>query len=1138
MTGRFTVDNTDGSFRRRRLGLCALSLVRGPSSLHTNHSGDGPKGDLMPGTGQGSVDESNRVLHFGSIAFVCTGEYWTIGYDRARFSLKTVKGLSYIQRLLEHPGQEFHSLDLLSEGVSGEAGTEIVAQLRDRPDVSVRELGDAGEVLDDHAKLRYRDRLRELAEELEDLRERGAHEKVDKVLSEIDFIQHEIARAVGLGGRSRRAGSAAERARLNVTRAIKSAIEKIHEHDSTIGKILSQSIRTGSFCAYVPEKLDPTARWNFSLAFNRDQPVESAVPIFRRSESAFALALAGRRAFVGREVEIDALESVLEKTRWGKGQVAMLSGPPGVGKTRIAAEFCVKAQRAGELAFVGGCSDRDDPVPFLPFVEIFEQALASASSPVAFRDALGSEAPEVARLMPQLKRIFPDIPATLEVSPEHSRRLLLTSITKIIERVALTSPLILVLEDLHWADEGTLSLLEHIARSISEMRVLIIGTYRETEMSRASALADTLGRLIRLHLLERTNLSGLSQSAVAEMLRSLSGQSPPSRLVDLIYANTEGNPFFIEELFQHLVERGKLLLNQGATLDIADVEVPQNVRLVISRRLSGLSKGARSMLETAAVIGRSFTFELLHASAGGDADELLGFVDESEGAGLITSTLQYPDARFRFAHELIRRTVIDAQSAPRCQRLHLKVADAIEQLHAGALDEHIADLAHHFWQAGKAADSERTIHYLQMAADAAIRGSATVEAIGHLKNALTLLSGFPETAQRLQKELLLQTTLGTALVATKGFSSLEVKSVYDRARELSKTAGQSPEFFRVVWGQWISYASRSEYETAHELGERCLQLAQDERDPALLIEAHHALGVSCICEGQFVEGLKHCDEAVAIYDPERHASHVYSYGQDPAAICHIHAGQALWTLGYPDRALTRIEQGLALGRDVKHPGTSATTAAFAALVQQFYRNSSAVGELAETAVKISTEYNFAFSRGMGSILGGWALTQIGRRKEGIVRMQEGLDDFRGTDAVILTPYFSALLVEAYSADGRDQEASDLLDEIDPSREPYWEAELCRLKGELNLRQLSSLKSKVDIQVEVEDLFRRALTVSRKQLAKSLELRAAMSLSRVWSQQGRSAEALDLMSGIFGWFTEGFQTPDLLEARALLEELYD
>jgi tetratricopeptide (TPR) repeat protein len=313
-----------------------------------------------------------------------------------------------------------------------------------------------------------------------------------------------------------------------------------------------------------------------------------------------------------------------------------------------------------------------------------------------------------------------------------------------------------------------------------------------------------------------------------------------------------------------------------------------------------------------------------------------------------------------------------------------------------------------------------------------------------------------------------------------------------------------------------------------------LRLALDVENPALVIEAHHALGVSYTCEAAFVKAVDHLDQAIALYDPKLHASNAYTYGQDPAAICHIHAAHALWSLGYPDQAIKRVTQGLALGRQLIHPGNLATISAFAALIHQFCRNAEAVEELVETAVTLSVDHNFPFTKGMGTILRGWAATQLGR-EDGITQMQQGLDSFRVIDAVLMLPYFSSLLAQALGVGGHADEGLSLLASIDPAREPYWESELYRTKGELLLQRAVNAQDR-HIETQAEQYFTQALTVARQQQAKSFELRASMSLARLWSLRGECLKAYNLIDATYRWFTEGFDTPDLLEANALIESL--
>jgi tetratricopeptide (TPR) repeat protein len=697
---------------------------------------------------------------------------------------------------------------------------------------------------------------------------------------------------------------------------------------------------------------------------------------------------------------------------------------------------------------------------------------------------------------------------------------------------------LLLLEDLHWADEGTLSLLNRLARSISGMRVMIVGTYRDTDLGAGSLLVKTLDELIRLRVVERIELSCLPHNAVAEMIEALSGREPPQPIVTLFCSYTEGNPFFVEELFRHLAERGELTTPDGEFRSARDlvgnVDVPHSLRLVIGRRLLRLSDETQKAIATAAVIGRSFTIELLEASTRVDADQLLDYVEEAERAGLITSKLQYPQARFAFAHELIRRAVLDQISAARRQRLHLSIADAIERTYPDALEDRAEDLAHHLWQAGSLADPARAVRYLTMAGQAAVQRSASMEAVGYFKNALELLNSIPQSPERLRQELLLLSALGTALLSVRGFATREVEGVYARARALSQQTGEARQLFRILWGQWLNYIARGDCPTALELVDQCMQLAQSTGDSGLILEAHQAAGVTndIAGEGEFRKSLGHFEQAIAIYDLEQHGSHAYTYGQDPGAMCLIHSGRELWFLGYPDQARKRTNDGIALARKLSHPGTLAIVMAFGAWLQLLCRNAQAVEELAAEAVAIASERDYAFFKAMGTVFGDWALAQSGQKASGIERMRLGIEAFRATGGVTMLPMFSALLAEAYGEAERVQDGLSVLAGI-TTRDPYWEAELHRVRGELVLKNLDAGTRHLNDE-RAEACFRQALDVARRQEAKSLELRAAMSLFRLRVRHGRRAEARPALEEIFRWFTEGFDTPDLCDARRLLE----
>jgi class 3 adenylate cyclase/tetratricopeptide (TPR) repeat protein len=441
--------------------------------------------------------------------------------------------------------------------------------------------------------------------------------------------------------------------------------------------------------------------------------------------------LAERTPFVGRESERAQLRQVLDRAGQGCGCLVLIGGEPGVGKTRLAEEATLEARERGMLALSGRCYEMEGSPPYIPFVEMVESA-ARLLPPGALRAALGDAAPEVARMVPELRRLFPDLPPPLELPPEQERRFLFNSVREFIARSASAQPLLLVLDDAQWADDSTLLLLQHLAQRLSEMPVVVLATHRNIDLDQSHPLTRALEELLRQRLAQQVALDRLSESSVAAMMRALSGQEPPAALVDVVYAETEGNPFFVEEVFKHLAEEGRLFDAQGrwrTDLQVSEVDVPDSLRLVIGRRLERLTEDVRRALAAAAVVGRTFTFDVLKEVCALDADALLDAVDEAERAHLIVSLPDATHASFRFSHELIRQTLLSGVSAARLQVLHLQVAGVLESAHTHAQQDQAGDLAYHLRQAGAAADPHKTAHYSGLAGDRALSAAAFEDAL-------------------------------------------------------------------------------------------------------------------------------------------------------------------------------------------------------------------------------------------------------------------------------------------------------------------------------------------------------------------------------------------------------------------------
>jgi predicted ATPase len=402
----------------------------------------------------------------------------------------------------------------------------------------------------------------------------------------------------------------------------------------------------------------------------------------------------------------------------------------------------------------------------------------------------------------------------------------------------------------------------------------------------------------------------------------------------------------------------------------------------------------------------------------------------------------------------------------------------------------------------------------------------------------------PDTSERARQELSLQIALGVPLIATTGYTSPDVERVYARAQTLCQQVGETPQLFPVLWGLWGFHVVRAEFTTARALGEQCLLLAQSVRDPVLLLEAHRILGEALWCLGEFPTAQQHFEAGIALYDPQQHHSLTSLYGEDPGVFCHGMVSSALWLCGYPDRALKRIEAALTLARELAHPFNLGYALMWAAWFHQCRHERQAVQELAEAGGTLATEHGFPYWLACSTILRGWALAEQGQGEEGVAQVRQGLAAYRATGAEEVRSYFLALLAEACGKAGQIEEGLSVLAEalafVHDTGERFHEAELYRLKGELTLQKVQVSGSKFQVtnpQAEAEEYFLKASDIARCQQAKSLELRAVMSLSRLWQRQGKKVEARQMLAEIYGWFTEGFDTKDLQEAKTLLAELH-
>jgi predicted ATPase len=619
------------------------------------------------------------------------------------------------------------------------------------------------------------------------------------------------------------------------------------------------------------------------------------------------------------------------------------------------------------------------------------------------------------------------------------------------------------------------------------------------------------------------------------MLPSLTGaKTLPPEVVEQVIAKTDGVPLFVEELVKMILETGLVREQAGRyvlTGPLPPLAIPSTLHDSLMARLDRLAT-ARELVQLGAVLGREFAYDLLQAVASVDETTLQQGLARLVEAELVYQRGLPPRSRYTFKHALIQDAAYQSLLKSTRQQYHQRIAQVLEAQFSDTALLQPELVAHHYTEAGLSAQAVR---YWQKAGQRAVERSAYAEAITHLSKGLEVLQPLSDTPEHLQQELDLQLALGPVLMNTRGAGSPAVEQVYTRARELCQQVGEPRRLFQVLWGLWRFYHNRVEFQTAEELGKQLLTLAQQVQDPALLLEAHHALWPILGSAGDLASAHGHLEQGMALYDPQQHRSHASLYsGHDPGVCCRFHAAWVLWLLGYPDQGLQRSQDALALAQELAQPQSLAIALRWAADLHTHRREGQAVQERAEAVIRLSTEQRFEQELAQGTILWGWALTGQGQGVEGIAAMRQGLAALRATGGELRRPQFLALLAEAYGERGQSEEGLNVLVEalaaVEKTGERYYEAELYRLRGELLLK-----RSGADEQ-RVETCFSQALATARLQQAKSLELRAAMSLSRLWQQQGKRAEAHTLLAPIYGWFTEGFDTADLQEAKALLEAL--
>ncbi len=838
------------------------------------------------------------------------------------------------------------------------------------------------------------------------------------------------------------------------------------------------------------------------------------------------------RPFVGRGREMATLQALLEQAEAGRGQVVGVVGEAGIGKSRLLYEFRQSLWDREVTYRACRCLSYGNTTPYLPVLELLRAhcGIAETDSPPELRAKVEKSLQDMqmeatwAPVLCHLLGVHDAAEAVVALSPETRKARTLMALTQVCLHGARQRPLILEVEDLHWIDASSDECLNALVERIAGVPLLVLATYRPGH--RPSWIDKSYATQLSLHPL------GLQESLqVAQTI--LPSETLATPLVPQIVTKADGNPFFLEELARTVVE-------QGGT--VSATTIPDTVHAVLTARIDRLPAPTKSVLQVVSVIGRDIALPLLQAIADVPDEALRHQLASLQAAEFLYET-QTPSAPgYTFKHALTQEVAYQSLLRRQRQQYHARIAQVLETQFPEVVEQQPERLAQHYTGADQAA---RAIPYWQQAGQRAVERSANVEAISHFTKGLELLESLPETPEHLQQELALLVTLGPALLASKGYTASEAEQVYNRALALCQHVEDDSQHFLVLVGLWRFYLNRGQLQTAHRLGEEGFTIAQRLHEPGCLQEAHQMLGSTFFYMGNPTAARLHLEQGIALSPSQRDPLRGFTSGVDTEVMCRARAAWVLWILGYPDQALARVYEALHLAQQLSHSHSRACALHYAALLHQGRREPRLAQEQAEAAIALSREYGFVQWLLGGMFLRGWALAQQGAIEEGIAQLRHAMSTWHAIGTDIAQMHILVRLAEAYKMSGRYAEGLQALYEAlnmkNQNEARYYEAEVHRLSGELLLHASSVAETatpfaSVSPLVQAEASFLQALHIARGQQAKLLELRAVVSLGRLWSTQGKYREARNMLKETLHWFTEGYETLDLQEAKVLLDSL--
>ncbi len=859
--------------------------------------------------------------------------------------------------------------------------------------------------------------------------------------------------------------------------------------------------------------------------------VPEPVTLFRLIRASGGGRRAGQRhltPLIGREEEIAMLMRRWERARHGDGQLVLIVGEPGLGKSRLLEEFHVSLRDTPHTWSEWSCSQLSQNTPLHPIAEWGRQRFGGTDIPADQRLAelegsLAQVKLDPAENVPLLAPLL-DIPLPQErvptLAPEELRRRQLAALTAWMMAGARVQPVVLAFEDLHWADPTTLDLLRGIAERGALAPLFVVATTRPE-------FRPPWGT--RSHH-STISLAPLDRAQVRDMVAELSARHAlPRDVVEDVAARTGGVPLFVEEVTRLLLERGE----QGGIQAI-----PPTLQQSLMARLDRLGP-AREVAQVASVIGRGFSYGLLRALAGMEDAPLQAGLERLAESDILLVQGVPPESDYRFKHSLIQDAAYEHLLKSRRQVLHRRVAEVLRDNLAASASVEPELLAHHFSQAGLA---EAAVEWWAKAGERSLERSALVEATAQLTRALDQIATLPATPALRREQIKLQVALITPLLNVKGAAAPETKAAAERARlliEQAEALGEPPEdpllLFSVLYGFWVANIVAFNGDVTRELAAQVLALAEKQRATVPLMIGHRLMGMSLLATGDIAESQAHLDRSIALYDPREHRPLATRFGMDLRVSTLSYRSFASWFLGYPEAALAAADLALKDAREIGQAATLMYALNFIPLTHIYCGDYAAAMAQADEVVALADEKGSLFWKAFGMMNQGWLFALTAKASDAVQLITSGMTTWRSTGARLWAPLRMSHLARAYADLGQFDDAwrfiGDAMTVVETAKERWCEADILRVAGEITLMSPEPDAAKA------EAYFERALAVARKQQAKSWELRGAMSMAQLWRDQGKRQQARNLLAPVYGWFTEGFDTLDLKEAKTLLDELH-